>query len=436
MSIKTAIVSRGAQYWTSAAGERARRRAAERARKASGAAHIVHLLHDAADPYSHLLIQQLPLLAARYDVAFVPHLVGAPDDGAAPEPGLLAAWALRDAGLLAGKALGAAEPLVAPNPDRVTAAEARFAALFAAATNNDWIDAATAIDRALWSGGAGLAAHPAADRAAVAAAKAAGDTMRASLGHYLGGVLSYGGENYWGIDRLHYLEERLADLGLRHADASEGPIYPPPPDMAGPVAARPAGAPRPELHYYLSFRSPYTWIAAERVRAVAEAHGADLKLRFVLPMVMRALPVPPAKRRYITLDTAREARRLGIPFGKIADPVGRPVERGYSLLPWAREQGRGIEFVIAFLRGAFAQGIDAGSDAGMKRIVTAAGLDWKAARSVIDNDDWRAEAEANRAEMIALGLWGVPSFRTGDVAVWGQDRLWAIDAALRGVDGN
>ena len=66
-------------------------------------------------------------------------------------------------------------------------------------------------------------------------------------------------------------------------------------------------------------------------------------------MVMRSLPVPPSKRRYITLDAAREARRLGIPFGRIADPVGRPVERGYSLLPWARTQGRGIDYVIAFM---------------------------------------------------------------------------------------
>ena len=112
--------------------------------------------------------------------------------------------------------------------------------------------------------------------------------------------------------------------------------------------------------------------------------------------------------------------------------LGRPVERGYSLLPWARDQGRGIDYVIAFMRAVWSQGVDAGSDRGMKRIVTAAGLDWSAARTIIDNDGWRAEAEVNRAEMVGLGLWGVPSFRVGDTAVWGQDRLWVIDQALRG----
>ena len=32
--------------------------------------------------------------------------------------------------------------------------------------------------------------------------------------------------------------------------------------------------------------------------------------------------------------------------------------------------------------------------------------------------------------MFALGLWGVPSFRVRDTAVWGQDRLWAVRQAL------
>ena len=137
------------------------------------------------------------------------------------------------------------------------------------------------------------------------------------------------------------------------------------------------------------------------------------------------LPIHPA------LDVAREAHRLGIPFGRVADPVGRPVERGYALLPWTIAHGRGLDFARAFLRGVFAEGLDAGGDAGLRRIVETAGLEWTAARSHLSDTDWRAEAEANRREMTGLGLWGVPSFRVGDVAVWGQDRLWVIEAELK-----
>ena len=186
-----------------------------------------------------------------------------------------------------------------------------------------------------------------------------------------------------------------------------------------------------ELHWYLSFRSPYTAIVRDRVKTLADTYGAELKLRFVLPMVMRGLPVPPNKKKYIPFDTAREARRLGVPFGRIMDPVGRPVELGYSLLPWAREQSRGYDFANAFLSCVWSEGVDAGSHVGLQKIVEKAGLNWGEAKDILGNDDWRREAETNRLEMMERGIWGVPSFRVGDTITWGQDRLWVIENALQ-----
>jgi 2-hydroxychromene-2-carboxylate isomerase len=137
------------------------------------------------------------------------------------------------------------------------------------------------------------------------------------------------------------------------------------------------------------------------------------------------------KQIYFMLDASREAKRAGVPFGKIADPLGKPVERGYSLLPWARESGRGFEYVQSFMRAVWSEGVDAGANEGLRRIVDRAGLEWNAARTILGNDEWRAEAEANRVEMVQLGLWGVPCVRIGETAVWGQDRLWVAEDALR-----
>ena len=39
----------------------------------------------------------------------------------------------------------------------------------------------------------------------------------------------------------------------------------------------------PDLHWYLSFRSPYTAIVRDRVKSLADAYGANLKIRFVPP---------------------------------------------------------------------------------------------------------------------------------------------------------
>ena len=65
------------------------------------------------------------------------------------------------------------------------------------------------------------------------------------------------------------------------------------------------------------------------------------------------------------------------------------------------------------------------------RIVERAGLEWKDAKDIVGNDDWRAEAENNRHEMMERGIWGVPSFRVGDTITWGQDRLWVAEHALQ-----
>ena len=81
-------------------------------------------------------------------------------------------------------------------------------------------------------------------------------------------------------------------------------------------------------------------------------------------------------------------------------------------------------------REVWAEGIDAGSDRGLARITGRAGLAWPDVLAALSDQAWREEAERNREEMFALGLWGVPSFHVGDTAVWGQDRLWAVGEAL------
>ncbi|WP_285285760.1 hypothetical protein, partial [Klebsiella pneumoniae] len=84
--------------------------------------------------------------------------------------------------------------------------------------------------------------------------------------------------------------------------------------------------------------------------------------------------VPKEKRQYIVRDTAREAWLQGTDFGRLNDPVGKPTERGLSLIPWAEQQGRGREYVLAFMDLVWAKGVDAGSDRGLARIVRTAGL--------------------------------------------------------------
>lgn len=422
MSLKTLVVSRVAEAITSAQRQDSARDKFEKERQRQGARHRVDYFHQIDDPYGHLALQALDLFRGRYDVDLHVWLVGAPDDWAAPERDRLIAYAREDSAQLARKSGFTFEDHgVQPAPEAVCAAQAQFAAALGA---EDFWPRALSISKALWAGTIEPDTAPATGDPC-----AKGDAERARLGHFMGAMLHYGGEWYWGIDRLHYLETRLRGVGAQISGAPDALIFPAPGLHLAP--AKLATGTQPVLHWYLSFRSPYTYLSAHRAKALADAYGAELRLRFVLPMVMRGLPVPPMKSRYFTLDNAREARRLDIPFGRIADPVGKPVERGYAILAWAMQKGRGYEFVESFLSAVWSQGVDAGSDSGMKQIVEIAGLPWPEAREQLARENWREEAEANRLELLEIGHWGVPCFRVNNVCVWGQDRLWVIEDALK-----
>ncbi len=241
----------------------------------------------------------------------------------------------------------------------------------------------------------------------------------------------YAGEWYWGVDRLHHLECRLAALG---AGRSGSACFPRPLLDPGPI--RDDG--RLKLEIFPSLRSPYTAMIFERSLALAREANVAVVLRPVMPMVMRGVPAPAAKGMYIFLDTKREADALGVPFGNMYDPIGRAVVRGFSLWPFAREEGREAEYIAAFLRAAFIEGRPTGTDAGLRHVVEAAGLSWEAARPHLDSPECREELERNRVLLYEeLGLWGVPSYRLrgpageSDLCVWGQDRLWLVAAEIR-----
>jgi 2-hydroxychromene-2-carboxylate isomerase len=329
--------------------------------------------------------------------------------------------------------------LAFPQRDRAPdAAQVRLAAraLADAIARRRFADAAAPVGAALWSG------EPielrGSDDAAARAAVEAGNALRRRLGHYLGAMFHYGGEWYWGVDRLHHLERRLTGVGLRRPGSGESPLVPRPEEALGLLGPEPRAGERLGLEFHLSLRSPYSYIAIERTLDLARRLPVDLAFRPVLPMVMRGLPVPPEKRLYILLDAKREAEAARIPFGRVCDPVGRPVERCFSLWRWSRERGREAELLLSFSRAVFAEGVDAGADAGMRRVVEAAGLPWSEARERLDRDDgWRSELEDNRQALLGLGLWGVPSYHLigraeePDFSTWGQDRLWRIEAEIR-----
>ena len=403
-------------------GLRDLRRATRRlARRVRGRPRALTYVHEVDDPYCALMVQILPRFVeaagAQLQIAILP----TPGEAYAPDRARLRAWAQADAARLARRH-GLRFPEVAAAPSLASIEDAQRAALIEGPWRG-WLARLDALSQALLAGEAiaADAGGPSEDEARARLRANEAEVHR--LGHYQGGMLHYEGEWYWGLDRLALLEQRLRDEGLDLAPTL---------DPGAPVIVEPAPA-GAAIELFYSMRSPYSYLALDRSVALARRHGVELQIRLVLPMVMRGLAVPWLKRRSIVLDCKRLAGELGVDFGRIADPVGEGIERCMAVATLARREDRLVPWLRAVGEGVWSRGVDVASDRGLRELATIAGLDADAAlaAATAPPDDWRAEADANREALLAMGLWGVPCFRIGELALWGQDRLDVLDAALR-----
>jgi type I restriction enzyme R subunit len=108
----------------------------------------------------------------------------------------------------------------------------------------------------------------------------------------------------------------------------------------------------------------------------------------------------------------------------------RSEEDGATVKLVYENRGEKLGLAKLDLNDKIAEAVDAGSDRGLRQLVERAGLDWQQARVWMADESWRDVAEDNRRSMFADQLWGVPSFRFGALATWGQDRLWLVEQAI------
>lgn len=408
-----------------------RRLLAELGRKLSFRPHVVSVFLQVDDPYSYLLSHYLPKLAGQYkDIELRYYLCQALRHEYMPAPDMLAEYSVLDCRLLA-KEFGVPfldkgdAPAVEHRRDLLDfladeQGEEGFGETFRQALSAYWRGDAEGVVR--------LLGRPQPSRPDTNILLSQNQLLLRKLGHYNTATMYYAGEWYWGVDRLHYLTGRFDALGMnRWAEPNaELASLQQARQLSLPAAVPEAAGSLPALEMFYSFRSPYSYLALKRTFEIADAFGLKLEVRPVLPMVMRGMSVPKQKLLYIVKDASREAERLGIPFGKLSDPVGKGAERCIAAFYYAQTQGRERDFLLAAGNAIWAEAIDVAEDDGMHVVAERSGLFWPDVMAALLQDEWRATVEENRQQMTEAGVWGVPSFKIGDLALWGQDRDWLL----------
>jgi len=184
------------------------------------------------------------------------------------------------------------------------------------------------------------------------------------------------------------------------------------------------------VDFFFSFRSPYSYLAGPRAFALPERFDIELRFRGVIPMVMRGQSVPREKGLHTLRDVAREARRLGLPFGRIHDPLGEGAMRCLRVSEHAVDVGRERDFVLGASRAIWGEAVDVAADGGLRPICERAGLSWAGCLAALADPAMLERVEANTAALAGLGHWGVPVFAFGEELFWGQDRIEDLETAL------
>ena len=196
---------------------------------------------------------------------------------------------------------------------------------------------------------------------------------------------------------------------------------------------------QPEIDYYLSPVSPWTYLAASRFRELAARHSAAVKLHLVdlgkVFPVSGGLPLPkraPQRQAYRLQEMARFSRYLNQPL--ISQPAHFPPSSGLAGLVMAAARARlnitdALRASEVMMARLWAHDEDIGSADVLKLALTQAGFD--GAELVADAQEnaeaYAAEIAADTERAIEANVFGAPTFIVDGEVFWGQDRLDLLD---------
>jgi 2-hydroxychromene-2-carboxylate isomerase len=194
---------------------------------------------------------------------------------------------------------------------------------------------------------------------------------------------------------------------------------------------------------YWSMRSPYCYLALDRVLALGARYDLDVALRVVYPVAVRNpgffKTAPPYYRSYNLLDSNRIAEFLGIPYRRpIPDPIAQDLKSGAIAVeqPYIRsltrlaaaavEAGKGLAFQDQVMRLLWDGRTDNWHQENrLAKAIARAGLNPQGLKRAVEMEPERYDnlIEANQKEMAAAGHGGVPLFVFQGEPFFGQDRL-------------
>jgi 2-hydroxychromene-2-carboxylate isomerase len=188
---------------------------------------------------------------------------------------------------------------------------------------------------------------------------------------------------------------------------------------------------KPALTFWYEFASTYSWLAAERIDALAAAAGVGVRWQpFLLGPIFVAqgwttspFNVYPARGANMWRDMERHCLLMGLPPLVRPDPFPQNsllAARVATVLPEAHRPA----FSRAVYRAEFTQAKPIDDRAVMGELLRDCGVDADAVLAAAQTPENKAALRMVIEQARALGVYGAPTFITASGELfWGNDRL-------------
>jgi 2-hydroxychromene-2-carboxylate isomerase len=192
------------------------------------------------------------------------------------------------------------------------------------------------------------------------------------------------------------------------------------------------------IDFYFDFSSPYGYLAAQKIEALAAKHGREVDWHPVLLGVIfketgaAPLTMVPLKGDYSRRDFERSARFHGITGFRMPPKFPIASQAPARIVLWlkASDPAQAARVAKALYRAFFTEGVDISSPELAASVAGREGVDATAARAAIDDPAIKDLLKREVDQAIARGVFGSPFVVVDGEPFWGLDRFDQVERWL------
>jgi 2-hydroxychromene-2-carboxylate isomerase len=191
------------------------------------------------------------------------------------------------------------------------------------------------------------------------------------------------------------------------------------------------------IDFYFDFSSPYGYLGAQMIEALAAKHGRAVAWHPVLLGVIfketggAPLTMVPIKGDYSKRDFERSARFHGVEYRPPSKfPIATQAPARIVLWLLGRDAALAVRVAKALYRAYFVDDVDISDPDRAAAIAATQGVDAAAARGAVDDPAVKDALKAEVAAALARGVFGSPFVIVDGEPFWGVDRFDQLDRWL------